>query len=291
MSDSHEARINYFSFNLDKIIQDKVVDTAGVQSTLVSYYTSGGVLYNSNPDNYNSFNYGWEYSWNDSNPGNFLTSVALAGFTMSPISYGSCDSACSICFNSGNSNCLACNAGFVLIGNSCKSNSPSPFYYFKSPPTIPPATKLSLNITSLNLSNYPGLTIFLYLKIYGFLSTAVNKNIITFGTNFDIYSDPTSYGISLRYNGILQFNYANLQQEYFGKWIPISLAMFRSPNVALSPNMNSMSILYTNLARLVSSMSSYSVTELSISSSFIGLVSDINIYRSFIVNAYGFASQ
>ena len=285
----HEALLNYFSFNLDKIIKDEIVDN--LNPLVKGSFLNNSLPFYNNPDLNNSFNYGYNYSWNDLNPGKFLTGSAIGGITLSPTTSGDCDPACKVCFNSSNGSCLTCNSGYGLIGNSCKANGPTPFYFFKSPSGIPPATKLSLNIAPLNLAAYPGLTIFMYLKIYGFLNTAPNKKIITFGPNFDLFSDPATFGLSLNYGGILQFNYADLQQDYFGKWVTISIAMYRSINPSLTPHMNAMSILYTNLERKDVTMSSYAVTELSISSSFIGLVSDINIYKSFIINAYGFASQ
>lgn len=152
-------------------------------------------------------------------------------------------------------------------------------------------TKVSLNIATLNLSSVNAVTIFFYLKIYGFTKTDTTGLILILGSGFSFYFDSTNLGLSLNYTNLRFFTYPNLIQSYFGQWIPVSLAMYRTTN-SIFPPMNSMTVLSTTLQNLnPSANTSFLITELSISGKFIGLISDINLYKSFIINAFGFSQQ
>jgi hypothetical protein len=285
--------LSYFLFNIANINGDQIKDQINPLTIAAKVpFNTDTTL---NPDSDNSFNYGWNFSWNDQNANKYAIAKVVNTITAQVTNSNSCNVACSMCWGNQFDQCLACNAGYALVGNMCKSttnNTGSGFYYFINPTTNPP-NKLSLNISSLNLANYPALTIFFFLKVHGFTTTASNTKIIIFdSTNtFDLFYNSATRAISLEYNGVVQYTYANYQEKYFGVWVPISLALFRSPSLTLQPNMSQMTIDDTLLPKLTATDPNYGVTEISFPKGFIGMVSEIRLYSTFVVNAWGIAQQ
>lgn len=285
--------LHYFLFNIANIDGDQIKDQINQTTIFAKVPFDTDTTFN--PDLDNSFNYGWNFSWNDQNPNKYA--IAKVGNINSAqvTNSNSCNTACSMCWGNQFDQCFACNPGYALVGNMCKStsnNTGSGFYYFINPTSKPPV-KLSLNISGLNLSVYPALTIFFFLKVFGFTTTASSTKIIIFDSanTFDLFYNSATRAISLEYNGVVQYTYANYQEKYFGVWVPISIALFRSPNLGLQPNMSQMTIDDTLLPKLAATDPNYGVTEISFPRGFIGMVAEIRLYSTFIVNAWGLVQQ
>jgi len=73
---------------------------------------------------------------------------------------------------------------------------------------------------------------------------------------------------------------------YFGRWCPISISMYRSATSTLFPNMHSMTIGCQLLNTPVTPYASFAFTQFLISGSYIGLISDVNFYKTFMINAW-----
>jgi hypothetical protein len=244
-----------------------------------------------NPDNDNLYNYGSRFIFDDQNYGTYTTETITTPFISYNTGQQNCHANCMLCFGPSNAECIQCQAGYAMKGSVCiKSNSGNAYYYFSNPGTAGLA-KFSLNISSLSLASKPSITIFMFLKIFGFTKTAANKKILILDSLVDLYFDPTTYGLIFEYNGTKQFAYPNFQQSLFGVWVPISIALFRSATAAVIPNLNSLSIDKVNLECLDTSYPSIPVTEISFPNGFIGYVSDVTIYSTFIINAWGIAMQ
>ena len=204
---------------------------------------------NQNPDNYNFFNYAAYYSWDDMNPGSFLTSVTLETWKELTVASSACDPSCARCFNTQNTACLVCNDGWGVRSHDCVATNPA-YYYYKNPPKNP-VPKLGLKVTPYNLSSNPALTILWFMKIYSF--TDLNFDMIIFDSTRDFRvtfnDDMTSvYGaVETYYSGVMQYQYQQYRETLFGRWIPMSIAMYREYEPWLYPNMHSMSIYNTLL--------------------------------------------
>ena len=197
---------------------------------------------------------------------------------------------CTICTNSY---CLACDSTTGLFANQCKNNSPQNLVY-KNPPQNA-LTNISLNIANLNLQFQPNLTILFFLKIYSFTTNTTPAKIIIFDTlnNFALQYDLATFNLVISYQSgydyIFPISSPNFKQTYFGKWLPISISMFRSPNINILPIMTSATIYYNLLLRNTANLNSYNVSEITFSNNFIGLISNINILNSFTINSWGMA--
>ena len=80
-----------------------------------------------------------------------------------------------------------------------------------------------------------------------------------------------------------------------GQWVPISISMFRTSNPDITPPMETCTVLGVKLIKLAAAraatgtFTNYAVTELTIPGSFVGLLSDITIYKTYIINPWSFS--
>ena len=200
-----------------------------------------------------------------------------------------------MCNGSLSTNCLNCSPGYALYGNTCKTLNPTQFY-FRSPPNNI-STGIQLNLSNVDLTS-PALTVSFFIKVYGFIQNSpMDYTIVNFDStnNFILRFNPTSQSGSLRlvYNGVTQYEYKvdatttlGFKGTYVGRWCPISIAMYRSATSTVFPNMHSMTIGYQLLYAQSTPYASFAFTQFKISGSYIGLISDVNIYRTFIINAW-----
>lgn len=288
-NDNPKSLVYYFPFTIDSIQHQIIKD---IYQNVNGVFPSDNYIPTFNIDKNNMFNYAWNFSWNDLNPGKFANSILLTGSVAVPSGNDSCDTSCSVCYGKSSQSCLACNGGYGLSGNTCKIDSTNgEMYYIKSPSSS--GNDISLSISSLNIDTYESITIFLFVKMFGFKVGSTNDNIIIFNSTerFILRFRESNQSLNVIYNDIVQFSYENFQSEFLGRWTPISIAMYRSNNPLIFPHMNSVTIHYKTLAPLDLPSKSFQISELTISNNYIGLLSNIIIYKNFIVNAWGFASH
>ena len=195
-----------------------------------------------------------------------------------------------------------------MQGNRCNSSLPGvvpgPGYFNVFPPQNAPS-KLSLKISSLDLNSYPGLTILFFAKIYSFTDKTDTRILILDSPNFFYfrYNPPvgaTEEDISLYSRnpagGVMPIYTAPMSTSGWrlGQWVPISFSMFRTTNPLITPPIDSCSIMDIKLTKLAAAQaaaglfSNYAVTEITIPGSYVGLLSDITIYKTFIINPWSF---
>lgn len=243
-----------------------------------------------NPDNYNFFNYAAFYSYDDIYPGKFITKATLSNQKELEIDDDNCDESCERCYNTSNSDCVKCKDGWGYRSHECMATNPK-YYYYKNPPSksVP---KISLNVSEYNLQDHPAITLSWFMKIYSFNDYKFDMIIFDSTHNFKLVfnDDMTSIfgGIELWYEGDLQYSYDRYRNELFGRWIPMSIAMYREYEPWLYPNMHSMSIYNELVPRADENnyIHAFVVTEFSILKDYIGLVADLNIYHSYVTNAW-----
>lgn len=289
--DNPKSILFYFPFTIETIQNDTLTDIlTGLKST-ISWDNN---VPNYNIDLSNSFNFGYNFSWNDKNPGKFANYVLLTGSTAVPAGNDNCHTACKICYGVSDSQCLSCNSGYGLIGSTCKKDKLNgELFYFKNPPSLNP-TKTSLNVSKFGgFNSLEAITVFFFIKLFGFKAGSTTNNILIFDsiTNFKLIFEESDESLRLVNNGVDQYVYPYFQAEYIGKWIPISIAAYKSNNPSLYPYMSSFTIHYKTLSCLDLPYKKLDFKEITIPNEYIGYISDLYVYNNFIINALGFASQ
>ena len=181
-----------------------------------------------NPDNDVNFNIGWNFNWNDINYPQYIVSTnLLKDLTRVEIFETSeCYEGCLKCFGYNKFNCFSCQPGFALIGSTCTRTSDelSIFYYvnpLKKEDITDPDLELELDFKSLSLSDYRTITLFFYIKIYGFTQDQIDIyktggnslfKLITLSEtqNFILYYDMSSDTVLLKLGSEVQYQYSNV---------------------------------------------------------------------------------
>ena len=265
-----------------------------------------------NPDGDINYNIGWNFNWNDFNYPKFIISTKRHKDInrVEIFQTGECYEGCLKCFGFNEYQCYSCKPGYVLNGAYCiKYSENSSIYYYMNP--LKPKKKedivpdLELDFQSLNLDNYTTLTLFFYIKIYGFTDELYElyKNdtddllkLITLSedSNFILFYDIKSDIILLKLGDKIQYSYKGIFTK-FGNWIPISISAYRSKDLNFRHNFASMSfdnILLPYLGFDEEGLFSYFPIEtFKISKYLIAHIADVTLYDLFIINAYGYAQH
>ena len=212
-------------------------------------------------------------------------------------SSSTCPTGCTICsYAVSGSDCLSCNSSYGLIGNKCL-NHPTGSLFYKNPPSNA-SGDISLNISSLNIQSQPGITLMFFVKIYSFSSKTSPASIITFDSinNFALKYDSNLKTVTFTFQNVKDFFYNvgtgnDFKNDFFGKWVPYSISMFRSADTTTLPVMTSATIYYQLLARNNQIFNSYEIREITFSRHFIGLISNFQILNSFTINPWGLGKE
>ncbi len=274
-----------------------------------------------NPNFEQNYNFAWKFSWNDNNYPYYLKNAKLndTDFKIIINEYGECSPECASCFGDNKYTCYKCKKGYALIGSTCtKTSDLKSFYYFMNPlkrrqNDLPENyLELTLNINKLNLQDYPSLTLFFYIKIYGF----TNERIEEYNSNPDVnnifeiieLNNDVDNSLKLSYdysnknlnlylrNNIILFQYNNFD-EIIGKWIPISLSIFTPPLTDLQNPFESMTVNNEPLnykpfeTDVNLNYELISINTFKINKYVIGHFSEISFFKTFIVNGYGYAQH
>ena len=278
-----------------------------------------------NPDNDMNYNIGWNFNWNDQNyPYYIVSSKILREKTRVQIfDFGNCYEGCLKCFGNNKFSCYSCQPGYALNGATCTKTSDDLSIYYYINPLKPinetdPIEDLELDFASLNLNDYSTITLFFYIKIYGFTQDQIDMylnegqelfKLITFSeeSEFILYYDIKNDVILLKLGDKVQYSYKGIISK-FGNWIPISISAFRSDDLDFRQNFNSMSFDNTLLPYLGFEESTtdpdddeneeenkifayFPIETFKISKYLIAHFADITLYDLFIINAYGYAQH
>ena len=299
-------RHQYF-VKLSNIIENTITDEINGQNGYLPIIKDN--IVQSNPDNINYINYASNFypqTALSGENGTYTTSYSFIGSVVR-ISNSSTTDECAIA--SSSSICLKCKEKYALYKAKCnavdelieKGNDTqnTSFYYYKNPGINQPST-LSLNIDSSVLEGKDYLTIFFFLKLYGFTVDVKNneeaRKIIILDNTPDstlyLAYDPSDDIESLYFyhNGIRIFEYFDFRYDNFGLWVPISLSMFREYDRTFTLNMASCSIGNYHIPFNFQSGTEFPtlyIRQFTITNTWVGLISDVKIYEKFYINPWG----
>ena len=263
-----------------------------------------------NPDGDMNYNIGWNFNWNDNNYPKYIVSTKLLSdeTRVQIFETNTCDKGCLKCFGFNKFSCYSCQPGYALNGATCTKTSEnlSTYYYInplKQGEDLDPNAELELDFTSLNLDDYATITLFFYIKIYGFTQEQIDDyesgatnlfKMITFSESkqFILYYNMSSDSILLSLNGEVQYKYNGILSKY-GNWIPVSISSFRSENLGFRKNFASMTFddkLLPYLANFTE-FPYFPFETFKISKNLIAHFGDITLYDLFIINAFGYAQH
>ena len=265
-----------------------------------------------NPYNDQNYNYGFNFNWNDIHFPKYIkdTLILEEKNAVNISSTGECNEGCLKCYGESKNNCFECQENYSLNGATCTLNREFDAYFYYLNPlhkTDNPSEdndEFELDFSDLNLDEYYGLTIFFYMKVYGFTIEQMNKYKIDGNPIFDIiyflkdYSFKLSYdsdeeSLKLILNNEIQFKYQNFLQK-MSIWIPVSISAFRSKDLTLQKHFVAMTVHDTPLEYYFSDLANkeykkFSFDTFKFAKNMIGHISDITLFSSFIINAFGYA--
>jgi hypothetical protein len=260
-----------------------------------------------NPHNDQNFNYGFNFNWNDVNYPNFVINAQIISERniVNITQTGQCYEGCSQCFGNSKYNCFKCNEYYALNGATCTLNSQynsNKFYINPPEQSNIPGEINELEIVFPNTydpEKAGGMTIFFYMKLYGFTSELINNyississdpilNIVYFSNILKLSYDVEEESLKLLLNNIVQFQFDGFSKK-IATWVPISIAAFRG--LTIQKDFNSMTLGSTPLKHIPSTYSKFYFRTIRFSKYMIGYISDITIYDTFIINALGYASH
>ena len=238
-----------YIFGLNTIKDNHLIDTIGGKNGYVPWIYD--TIANQNPDKINYIVYEANYApqggilnWGSAN--------AVSDYTYKrpelEISKSIKDSKCLIVQGSGY--CLSCKPGYSLFSKECKgeinNNNQGATYFYKNPGKNMPE-RVTLNIDFETIKNTPYITIFFFIKIYGFIKeiTAYDKDddgfvkLLIFHEEMDetgkmkddLYlawtpsqTDNQNEKLYFCYKDKKLFSYPYFREHNFGQWVPISFA-------------------------------------------------------------------
>ena len=265
-----------------------------------------------NPDGDMNYNIGWNYNWNDINYPSYIVSTKLKteNNRVEIFEKNKCYEGCLKCFGFNKFSCYSCQPGYALNGATCTKTSEglSTYYYvnpLKQGDDLDPDAELELNFRELNLDNYATITLFFYIKIYGFTQDQIDQyengttdlfKLITFSEKFILYYNISSDSIILKLEEKNQYEYTGILSK-FGNWIPVSISAFRANEPSFRKNFVSMTFDNILLPYLgfdndtEKLFSKFPFDTFKISKYLIAHIADVTLYDLFIINGFGYAQH
>ena len=263
-----------------------------------------------NPDNDINFNIGWNFNWNDLNYPKYIVSTKLLteNTKVEIFETNKCYKGCLKCFGFNKFSCYSCKPGYALNGATCtKTSEDKSTYYYINPlkqgEDLDP--DIELNFTALNLDDYATITLFFYIKIYGFTQEQIDQykngetnlfKMITLSESeqFILYYDISTDEVLLKLGDVTQYSYKGLLEKY-GYWLPVSISAFRSDDLSFRKNFDSMTFDNNLLPYLGFDANglyaNFPFDTFKISKYLIAHFADVTLYDLFIINAFGYATH
>ena len=265
-----------------------------------------------NPDGDMNYNIGWNFNWNDINYPQYIVSTTLLSeqTRVQIFETNNCYKGCLKCFGFNKFSCYSCQPGYALNGATCtKTSDDLSIYYYVNPlkkiEDSDEDAELELNFASLNLDGYATITLFFYIKIYGFTQEQIDAyesgttnlfKMITFSEDkeFILYYNMSSDSIILNLGESIQYKYDGLLSKY-GNWIPVSISAYRSDDLGFRNNFVSMTFDDKLLPYLGFDsdglFQNFPFETFKISKYLIAHFADVTLYDLFIINAFGYAQH
>ena len=244
-----------------------------------------------NKDNIIIYNYSSKFDWALTNKTRFVSDM-VGAYTMT-IESGECDPNCLRCYEENEiSNCYECVEGFVLQYKECKNATQ---YYFLKTPSGTTGTAINLVIENDDGNSFTDLvsfTIVFWMKFFGVEYPTVTEycKIINFDSNLYLAFHRSTNDLVILENSKIVFRDTNFK-HYFGIWIPISIANYRSnAQSEIYPNMftlsvNKIDIPFSEGYSLPSTGIKFN--QLQFGYEIIALFAELSIYSKFIQGGYG----
>ena len=290
---------HYYLYSLSSMSNNILTDEIGGRNGYVIYPLDNT---NFNPDNTNLLNYQINFTPQDAFPEYqqyYVESYVKEKSKLIKVNlkiFENCDIAV------GNDLCLKCDNSNGIQANKCYGEdkySPQPYYVFKNPIINGPEI-VSFDIDTNRLQNERAITLFFFIKIYGIMEEIKrdeDKEVKLIILDPDLYiayhNQKLTQNLIFKYKEKVIFEYEFYRNTSFGHWIPISLSVFREYDRTFTMNMVTCSVLNTQLGfdmkntGLISEYPKIVISEFSITNKWVGLLSDLKIYNTFMVNAWG----
>jgi len=288
-----------YPFNLDKTIDNNFVNLRGslVNFDFYSFYTSG-TLFNKDKD-YN-FNYGSTFDYSESNPSQYISSQ---DYSLNTYSAGGCQANCKKCIDNTNNKCVECNDNAKLFGASCKRFSG---YYLKMPLLNYNNKFLSLNLNDIVRNYYfeqeNEFSLTIWIKYHGQLLSNKDEcvTLFRFTTDGKRYICYHSQKLSLYFYEGSTILYEDKSFTYnIGQWTLLAVSSFINKSRTISDLSNYFGYLYrfyVNNQEIVKKNKidipapGWTFNALEIGYGFSAIIAEVNIYKNFIVNPWGYVT-
>ena len=288
-------RKHLYTFNLNDITRNTIVDSIQGANGYVPFNS-----YTENVDNNNYILYEYNFYPNQFE-GKYIQSYLKIKqrYQYAP---GNCRTGCKICYGSGGGHCLSCLDGYALFTDKCHLIAENQNYYtYRNPATNMP-NKLSLNIHKEAIDKFDHMTIFFFIKIYGFTrdigTYPEDTKLIIFNEEqkFFLGYDQANESLYVSLKDKKIYEYKNFREKYFGHWVPFSISTFRETDQTFRRNMANCELSHYDLPYINGNLNDYTLpylyfSEFSITNKWIGLLSDLKIYKDFIIHPWNLIKQ
>lgn len=236
--------------------------------------------------------------------GQFISSQELIIFAeRGTINIGGCQSGCKRCVDSGIAMCTECLDGYKLHLGNCRKISG---YYLKIPMTNYNNKFISLSTTDLKNNFYlekeSKFTITLWIKYFGQLDSSTTSCFVLFRFTKDgkknICFDVNAGKLSFYNDSSPVFTDSGNFQSFIGQWCLLSISVLNNvePTVPdLSKYFQSLYKFYVQDLEIPkvgadTSFPSMVFDSIDIGYEFSGLISDLRVYRTFMLNPYAYVT-
>ena len=243
-----------------------------------------------NRDNIIIYNYSSKFDWALLHKKNFV--INMDGDFSLNINSETCDDYCLRCYEKDNiKNCYECEEGFVLQYKECKNATQ--YYFLKTPSGTRIPYELQIEYgEEKSIADLVSFTLVFWIKFFGVEYSTVTEycKILSIDSNTYLAFQRSTNNLILSENSKIVFRDTNFN-KYFGIWIPISIANYRSnAQSEIYPNMftlsvNRIDIPFSEGYSLPST--GIKVTQLQLGEEIIALFSELRIYNKFFQGGYG----
>ena len=284
--DDLKSLILYYPLTIDKMDNNVIQEVINGQNIKSSYEIN--IKYSS-LDEYSLYNYAVDFDWVESNPNNFIVSM---DDNYEILSSACSQDACRRCYSSSITDCYECQSKYVLVNKTC---TPAGNYYLKAPSTSPdsplPFIIIDANDSDKDLTKINSFTLTIWMKFLGVINggTLSEPSILIFNDNTYIAYDISTTNLIVRQGNGEAFRDTSFNQ-YFGKWILLTVSIHRSEENDVYPHMFTFSVNKVDIP-FSSGYSippdGFQITSLNIGSEIVALFADLRIYNKFIQGSFG----
>lgn len=288
-----------YPLNLNKSIDNNLLNMRGSFNSFdfYAYYSSGSLV---NIDKDYNFNFGSSFDFADSNPNQF---ISLQDYTSTSFTAGGCRSNCKRCIDNTPDKCVECVEDSKLFGANCKKFSG---YYLKMPITNFSNKFLSLNVNDIVSKYYfekeNEFTLTIWIKYHGQVLSNKDDCVVLFRFTSDgkRYICYHSKNLSLYFYEGTNILYEDKSFTYnIGQWTLLSVSSFIN-QVRTIPDLSDyfgfLYRFYVNNQEIVKKDNidipapGWTFNAIEIGYGFSAVIADINIYKNFIVNPWGYVT-